>query len=98
MEKNGVAFGGGGPSESYIARNCIENTAPHLSKGFAVIDSFSSDKVLVVKSHLIGTLRFLSLQSAFGGRPLPKPGPARPAKKSEPLPHAAETLLLAHYP
>lgn len=69
-----------------------------LSKGFAMIDSFSSDKFLGVKSHLIRNLHFPSLQNAFWGGPLPKPGPMRPAKKSEPLPHVAETLLLAHYP
>lgn len=84
MEKNGVAFGDRGPLGSCMARNCTENTAPRFKQKISD-DYFSSDTFLVVKSSLIRNLHFASLQNAFGG-PFTKPGPLRPAKKSEPFP------------
>lgn len=85
----------GVPSESYVTRNCrLKTFLSVLSRGFVMIDYFSSDKYPVSKSSLFSKdLHFPRIPNAFGC-PVIKHRPLRPAEESEPFPGATETLLL----
>lgn len=93
-----MALGDGGCPQGLAWQATALKTLLHiLSKGFVVIDYFSSDKYVVFKSSLISSnLHFPKLQNAFG-RPLTKPRPLSPAKTYEPFPRVADTSA-SRYP